>query len=549
MGDPAHIMIRRRAVRLALGAIVLTAVAGPAPVDAQALHVGDAEEAYLRVLQLSGVGGDPSFTVRPLSLGPADSILGQAAHPWADRGPVGVWSTTGRLDWSVGDSRIRSFLNSRHPRGGNDGAIWQGKGLTTSTETTARVRLGGLSVTVNPLVIYTQNAAFPLAPVGVSGLSEYAYAWHRMDMPQRFGDESFWTFDLGQSRIAYDLGAARFSVGNENLWWGPGIRNAIVMSSNAPGFRHASLSTARPVDLGIGLFEGQWIWGGLGQSDYFDDPTLESSDRFITGIVLTYRPSFVEGLALGATRVFQTLVPESGLDAGEYLLVFQGLLKSSQVSGSSPQGNDDRDQLLSLFARWAFPSAGFEAYVEWARNDHSGDLQDLLLEPEHSQAYTLGFQHVTSFSPDRAWVVRGELTHLEAPPTFQLRPRGVYYTHSVVRQGYTHEGQVLGAWIGPGGNGQYLGVDVYDVRGSASLFVQRQVHDNDAFWVWAAANGEGYDHHDVSIDIGLRGLYFLGDFDVGAGVAYTREINRYFVSDKVNNVNLSLGVRWRPRAR
>ena len=320
------------------------------------------------------------------------------------------------MTWTLGSSRIRSFLNSRHPRGGNDGAVWQGKGLTTALETTARVEVGGFSVTVNPMLLYNQNGSFDLAPVRFDPpLTEVAYPWHFMDLPQRFGDGSFWTFDLGQSAVAYDWRGGRVSVGNQNLWWGPGIRSAIVMSGNAPGFNHLSLGTNRPISIGVGTLEGQWIWGGLAQSEYFD-PALEDTRRFLTGIVLTVRPSFIDGLSIGGTRVFQQLVPESGLDAGEYFLVFQGLLKSSQASPSSPLGNDDRDQLLSIFARWAFPSAGFEAYVEWARNDHSGDLQDLLLEPEHSQAYTLGFQHITAFSSERSWVLRGELTRLEAPP-------------------------------------------------------------------------------------------------------------------------------------
>lgn len=542
--------MRSRRAHHALRVLALAVIAamGRDAAHGQSLPIGEPEEAYLRVLQLADGWSGPSFTSRPLAIAGARDGLAAEGHPWSDRISLQPTGGRGRVAWTIGRARLRSFLNSRHPRGGNDGAIWQGKGLTTAFESTARLEAHGLSVTLNPTVLYNQNGPFELAPSDRADLPDVAYPWHRIDLPQRFGDESFWTFDLGQSEIAYDWRGGRVSVGNQNLWWGPGIRNAIVMSGNAPGFNHVSLGTNRPISIGVGTLEGRWIWGGLAQSDYFD-PALADMRRFITGIVLTYSPSFIDGLSIGGTRVFQELVPESGLGLGEYFLVLQGLLKSSQVSASSPVGNDDRDQLLSLFARWAFPESGFEAYVEWARNDHSADLQDFLLEPEHSQAYTLGFQHVTSFSARRGWVLRGELTHLEAPPTFQLRPRGVYYTHFAVQQGYTHRGQVLGAWLGPGGNGQFLGVDVYDRLGSASLFVQRQVHDNDAFWVWAAENGESYDHHNVSFDFGLQGLAFVGDFDVGAGIVYTRELNRYFQTDKVNNVNLSLSARWRRGAR
>jgi hypothetical protein len=263
---------------------------------------------------------------------------------------------------------------------------------------------------------------------------------------------------------------------------------------------------------------------------------------------MTYSPSFLEGLSVGGTRVFQAFAPEGGLDFSEYLLVFQGLFKSGQISEDQPDGTDQRDQMLSLFGRWVFPEAGLETYVEWARTDHAANLQDFVLEPEHSRGYTLGLQKVTSFEANRSFVLRGELTQLESAATFQLRPRPTYYVHSVVTQGYTHKGQLLGSWVGPGGNAQNLGFDWYDRWGRASFQFRRQVHDNDAFWVWAPANDASFDDHDVSLDFGVDGLVFLGDFQLGGGVTFTHEINRYFYGPRVNNWNLALSARWRPLA-
>lgn len=512
----------------------------------QSLPVGDPAESYLRVLQLAGLIDPGSFAVRPLLWVDSRGEEGPA-HPWVGRPGLKPVEAAGRLRWSVDDARARLFFNSKLPHGMNDGAVWQGRGLTTAFDTRTFVAWRALSLTLNPLVSHNQNVWFELAPVDIPRQPAYAYPWWRLDYPQRFGAEGRWTFDLGDSRLALDWKAARVSFGNESMWWGPALRNALVMSNNAPGFLHGSVGTNQPVDIGIGDLEGRWIWGGLGQSDYFDPDA--NPDRFITGIVLTYSPSWLDGLALGMTRVFQQLVPDDGIDTSEYLLVFQGLVKASQVSNESPDGTDERDQLVSLFGRWVFPESGFEAYFEWARNDHAGDLGDLFQEPEHSQAYTLGFQKVTSFAPQRVFAFRGELTHLEAPPTFQLRPRGVYYTHSVVTQGYTHQGQILGAGIGPGSNAQFLGVDLYERWGSAGLFVQRRVHDNDAFWVWADETGATFDQHHVSLDIGLSGSRFLGDFDLGASFTFTRELNRYFFGPDVTNLNLGLTARWRQRAR
>lgn len=527
-------------------AVLCTSLAGAGRVAGQSLPVGDTYERYLRLLQLAGRADQGSFTVRPIAADYAREATSSEGHPWRDR--LRREDREGEdLAWDVeGASRV--VLNTRHPWGGGDGAVWQGKGVTTLIGARVTMQWKAISVTLDPTLLYNQNAAFELAPVIVAGQSEYAYPWRRIDLPQRFGPKGFWTTDLGQSEVSADWRAFRVSFGTKNLWWGPGIENAIIMSNNAPGFRHLALGTVRPLDVSIGELEAQWVWGHLDQSEWFL-PLAESASRFFTGVVATFSPEFLPGLSVGGTRVFQLLRGQGGVDVGEYFLVFQGIFKKGLISPEQPTGTDERDQLLSVFARWALPESGFEAYIEWARNDHNLDLQDFLLEPEHSSGYTLGFQKVTSSSTSRLVVLRGEATRLEASPTFQLRPRPTYYEHGVVTQGYTQRGQVIGASIGPGGNSQLLGVDLYEPWGSAGLHLRRNVHDNDAFWVWAAANGRSFDRHNVSFDLGGNALVFVDDFELGAGLVVTHELNRYFFGPDVWNLNLSLSARWRPGVR
>ena len=516
-----------------------------APLSPQSVPVGDPFEDYLRVLQLSGSVPLGSFTVRPLSARTIDGGL-EGMAPWIerlklepssrDRGP--------RISPFVG--RLRNFVNSSHPVGQNDGVVWQGRGLTSAIDVRATGRWSSVTLTVNPTFLYTQNAEFDLAPVGVVGMPVYAYPWRKMDYPQRFGPDAVWTIDPGQSSLSLDFRGAVLAVGTNNLWWGPGIRNAIVLSNNAPGFAHGSLGTGAPVDTGIGAVEAQWIWGRLGQSQWFD-PAATISKRFLTGIVLTYSPKWLEGLSLGGTRVFQQLVMDGGVSFGDYFLIFQRFSKESLVTPGSPVGDDEADQLLSLFARWVLPESGFEVYAEWARNDHSGNFTDFIQEPEHSQAYTLGFRKAVSGSVGRVVTLKGELTHLGRASTFQVRAIPTYYAHHIVTQGYTHEGQVIGAGIGPGGNAQFLGLDLFDGWGRAEAFVERRVHDNDAYYAWAEATGRASCCNDVSLSVGATGVLFAGDFDIGSGAMLTRELNRYFDGPNVWNLNVSLSASWRSR--
>jgi hypothetical protein len=511
-------------------------------IGAQSLDVGDPTGAYLRLLEVAGLAERGFSPATSLSLTESrDALEGSAAHPWARH-----------ADWLIGDeapvgasARLRTFVNSSHPRVDNDGAVWQGKGLTTALDARGDVRWRSVTLTLDPTLIYTGNASFDMAVVGLADMPAYAYPWRVIDLPQRFGPDAFWTFDGGQSELAVDWKGARASFGTRNLWWGPAARNPIVMSNSGPGFPHGSLATSGPLDIGIGALEGEWIWGRLGTSEYFDS-TVVDTDRFLTGIVLSYAPDFLDGLTLGLTRVFQQRAVD-GVPFGDYLLVFQELFKRGLVSQNQPDGTDERDQMLSLFARWTLPESGFEAYVEWARTDHSLDLRDLALEPQHSQGYTLGFQKVVAESPRRLAALRGEVTHLESSPTFQLRPRATYYEHSVVTQGYTHEGQLIGAGVGPGGNAQSLAFDLYAPWGSWGLDFERRVIDNDAFWEWANATGASFDRHNVTLNFGAGAAYLIQPFEISASSALKRELNRYFYDRDAWNVSFSLSARWRAR--
>ncbi len=525
-------------------ALLLSCAFGQA--GGQTVRVGDPLEDYLRVLQISGRVQLGSFTVRPLGLDHTERIAAEGPHPWAAYLDSSQTEATGTLRIGLTDSQLRAFANSRFPVGRNDGVVWQGRGLTTALDVGATLHWRAFSIEVRPTLLFTQNSSHDLAPVTVQGMPIYAYPWREIDWPQRFGPDPFWALDPGQSEIRVDARGMSLGFGSKNLWWGPGIRNAIILSNNAPGFPHGFLATDGPLGIGVGSVEARWIWGRLRQSDWFG-AVGDNDERFITGIVVSYSPDFLTGLSLGLTRVFYVLVPDGGAPLSDYLAVLQGVRKKGLVTLENPTGDDEHDQLASLFGRWVLPESGFEVYWEWARTDHAWELRDFLLEPEYSQAYTLGLQKAILMRGDRTLTLQAELTHLERNATAFVRGGNpVYYAHHIVTQGYTQRGQIIGAGIGPGGNSQYLGADLYAPWGRAGVYLERQVHDNDAYHEWAEANNETFCCHDVSFHLGTHALFFVDDFDLGAGMIITREYNRYFYGLDLWNLNLSLSARWRP---
>jgi Capsule assembly protein Wzi len=519
---------------------------------AQRLEVGDVDESYLRILQISGLANlDTSFLIRPLALrSVVESVADTTEHPWKDRWTVsfrGVGTEDTPVFWH--DPKSSFLVNSAFPIARNDGALTPGRGLTAALKLGATFRSGPLTVSIRPLLAFAQNSEFRLAPVEVSGQPEYAYPWRRIDLPQRFGPDSYWMLDPGQSEIRLDLAGVSTSVGTTNLWWGPGTRNAILMSNNAAGIPHFSVATKKPVGIGIGTVEAQWIFGRLQQSDWFD-PAIEDPGRYVGGATVAFSPDFwgLQGLSVGVARVFYARVPEGGIPLGEFFLFFQTPFKPSLATPENPTGEDRRDQLFSLFARWVLPNSGFEVYGEWAQNDHNGSIRDYIAHLEHAQAYTLGLQKATSLAGGEILTFRGELTHLENNSDTGLRIGPTYYAHHLIARGYTQKGEVVGATVGPGGNSLFLGAEVHARWGRASTFVERSVRDKDRLLSKALANPDefGFKNIDASVAAGGTLTLFRRNWEIEGGVSYTVNQNRYFVQKSDHsNWQVEASLRWR----
>ena len=508
---------------------------------------------YERVLQLQGIVPLHSVMNQPYSndLVALPDTLGP--HPWKGMAPP-LFTPDRSRDFylSAHDPELKSYWRSARPGGSNDGAVWQGRGLTTAFTGGVFLKFRNFSASIRPVVIYNQNSDFGLSPYPTpSGRSEYAWPFGNLDQPQRSGDAPFWTFDPGPSFIRADAWGWAAGISNQNLWWGPARQNAILMSNNAPGFPHLFLGTGRPKDIGIGKLETKLFWGKLLESDYFDRVDY-NNERYITGLILAYSPEFVPGLTVGGGRIFYETIPPEGIPPADLLKVFEGFLKKRFRSAGNEGGNDLSDQILSFYGRWAFPESGFEVYGEWSRTDHSWDLRDFLSEPEHTRAYTVGLQKTFGLSHGRILALNAELTQLEAGKTSLFRAAGSYYLHHRSIQGYTHRGQLLGAGIGPGSNSQHLSGEYYFEKGRLSLWVRRVVYNNDFLYRSNAMMQDGlnspnvrkYWLHNVELFLGSSLTWFHKRTETSLDLALSRMLNEHYIY-RNDLTQLSIGLSFR----
>lgn len=534
--------------KLAALPLVLLACSVPAALGAQGsapsdiggeVFVNSEVEDYLRLLQIQGKAPLYPWSIRTFSheevqrLLPTDSL-----HPWTERYDLAAGAERKRDRVHLVAPRARLYFNSRFPYGHNDGAVWQGRGATLAVDAGISARWGPISLTVAPTAFVAQNADFPLRDIGEEGGRAFAHGNHKsiIDLPQRFGDEAYVRLDPGQSTLRADLGIVALGVSTANQHWGPAVDNPLLLGNNAAGFPHAFLGSSRPLGIGIGRLHGRAVWGVLGQSDYAVQQG-DSSRRFMSGLVAVFTPRGVDGLEIGAGRFFHTLWPD--FDGGDFLKPVQGFLKIGiGQAGPGFDRSDPDNQLASAFFRWTFPRSAFELYGEYAREDHSVDLRDALLEPDHDSAFTLGFRKVWSAGDTRWTALRGEWMDAQVSHLAIGRVQAPFYVHLPVRQGHTQLGQILGASDGLGGRSAVLALDRYHRGGRWGVEYRHALRGEQNRLIYEGATW------DVQHALGAETVIFRRGLDLHVGTTGVYNQGRDFASD-VFNVNAVVGATLR----
>jgi len=449
------------------------------------------DEYYKRILQISGLSDDPSS----YGLRPAVFNAEYLANPWSR-----IFTDHNRYVLPFGNVGGLALFepvwfqsyNTALPKGGNDGAIWQGRGYNTAFSAGMKLELGPLHVQFRPVTGMAQNRDFDLGPYRLSRISaygidyepsEFAYSSFRagVDYVQRYGDEAYRWYDLGESSIDLRYGGFMVSASNKKIFTGPAHNVSLQFGYNAPGFRHLYVGTYRPLMSAIGNFEFAYIFGGIRESDYF---TVNKGFGMLSvnSLIVVYKPGFSEGFSIGFIRSYFHPYPDS-FDQywNQAKKLFEPGLREAIEDNGEPRGADPDNQIGSVFFRYFLPDHQFEIYGEYGRNDHSGNWRDFRAQPNHHRAYTIGGTKTMFLPKNRLLAVNIEINQLEAMRTALIRGEshlGGWYTHTSQVLGFSNTGQILGSPYGPGVNLQKIRGEVLGPSGGIALKIARITYHN-----------------------------------------------------------------------
>lgn len=437
-----------------------------------------------------------------------------------------------RVQWLP--ATVVEQYNSKAPYEWNLGSMLPAKGFQTMMSAGVHASFGKhVEIQLAPEFVHAANKNFEGFPLQ---LNERAWAdryqfWNTSDIPGQFGEGVYTKLFAGQSYIRYNTRNVSYGISTENMWWGPGSRNALIMSTNAPGFLHASIKTLRPIQTGIGRFEGEII-GGFLQSSGILPPRInsvyngsfvyipkEEKGRYISGMVLTWQPKWTKGLFLGIAKASYLYASEisNPLD----VLPLQGFFGRAITQ---TEKNGRKASMGSLFARYVMPAEKAELYMEFGRKDISLMPWNVLQTESYRRAYVVGFRKLFTTSHGAHIQFMGELTQMQAPTAELIATPDSWYTHKNIRQGYTHLGRPLGAGIGPGSNSQ--AVEIAWVKGLKKLGIQfERVRYNSDYYYYAFAYISDFRRHWIDLSTTFKADWQFKNLLVSAQLGIIRSYN------------------------
>ncbi|MBR2648172.1 MAG: hypothetical protein IKD55_04990 [Sediminibacterium sp.] len=376
----------------------------------------------------------------------------------------------------------------------------------------------------------------------------YLYTINKIDNLTRFGTDTYQKFFPGQSRLSYQFKHISIGLSTENLWWGPGIRNSLVLTNNAPGFVHFTINSYKPIPTNIGNIEFQAIVGKLNKTPFEaeDNPIMrtiwndgiarkpENASRTIIGYNISYHPRWTQNLFIGfaGTSYFYS----QGVDANaspDLVLPFENKVSPARMG--------------AIYLRYKMPKENTELYLEYGRANRWAAPWNIFGDTIPT-GYTAGFRKLFPVgSLNKAHIALGiELTQLQLPDArivfnpaspLSIPKTNSWYTHPYVMQGYTNEGQVMGASIGPGSNSQTINLSWIKGAKRIGLQLERVANNND-FAVYSNFSGivgtGGADRYWVNMSYGLNLQWDIGPWLISGFYQYTNAINYRWV--KLHNI-------------
>jgi hypothetical protein len=244
------------------------------------------------------------------------------------------------------------------------------------------------------------------------------------------------------------------------------------------------------------------------------------------GYVFSWNPKWTSNLHIGITGA-------NYFYSGDEQAIPTNLVMESENKKNTAS-------LGALFFRYVMPKEHAEVYLEYGRANKLATPFNIIGDTIPT-GYTAGFRKLFKQEKKQSGFLLGiEITQLQLPDSrlifnkdaiFGVPRTNSWYTHPFITQGYTNEGQVLGASIGPGSNSETVSLSWVKGLKRIGFSAERLAHNNDFYY---------YNYFSGNIGTGTANKYWV-DWNTSLQVQW--DYKQFLFSGFITHTS-ALNYRW-----
>jgi Capsule assembly protein Wzi len=330
------------------------------------------------------------------------------------------------------------------------------------------------------------------------------------------------------------------TFGKQSLWWGPSEGGPLDFSNNVQPINMFRINRTTPLKLPsiLGLLGPMRTEFFLGQLD--GQMFLQSPTGFVGNYGATLNPQpFINGQYIGfkPTKNFEFGFFRTTIYGGPgYPLTWHTFLRSlidrENENVGTPNKPGNRTSAMSLSYRLPWVRNWLTFYADGYTDDQFSPVAYADRSAWQAGLYLSHFPWLSKLD------LRAEGLYTDVPPGGGPITPGDFYFNGTWRSGYTNDGNIIGSWVGRGGQGAQAWSNYWFTSRSRLQFNFRHQKVSQVF-----VPGGG-----TVTDFGVRGDYWIrSNISFSAAVQYERWLFPVIQPFSEHPISATLQVSFQPQ--